>query len=109
VAFLNLERECRAMESAEELRVAARRLTEAANNLSDPEFKKELTSFALRLSERADAIARTIENPEIIRMNIDRYQAMLAGRTINDTQRKVVGELLADAKTLLSNLSKKQS
>jgi hypothetical protein len=97
------------MESAEELRVASRRLTEAANNLSDPELKKELISFALRLSERAEAIARTIENPEIIRMNIERYQTMLTGRTIDQAQREIVGELLAEAKTLLANLSKKQS
>jgi hypothetical protein len=97
------------MESAEELRVASRRLTEAANNLSDPELKKELISFALRLSERAEAIARTIENPEIIRMNIERYQTMLTGRTIDQAQREIVGELLAEAKTLLANLSKKPS
>ena len=97
------------MESSEELRVASRRLTEAANNLSDPELKKELISFALRLSERAEAIARTIENPEIIRMNIERYQNMLAGTTIDQAQREIVGELIAEAKTLLANLSKKQS
>jgi CRP-like cAMP-binding protein len=65
------------MESAEELRTEARRLLETASNLSDPKLKKELSERALQLAERAEAITNSIQEPEIIEMNIRRYRHML--------------------------------
>lgn len=95
------------MDSAEELRAEARRLIEAANNFSDPELKKDLAARALALSERAEAIANSMEDPEIIRMNIARYRALLAAGNCDITQQKIVEEMLADAEAMLDNLSKK--
>ena len=86
--------------------MAARRLREAANNLSDPQLKKELASLALQLFERAEAIARNIENPELIAMNIKRYKHMLAPGIRDETQRKIVEQFLADAEEMLANLQK---
>lgn len=89
----------------EELRAEARRLIEAANNLSsDLLCKKELAERALQLSERAEAIANSTEDPETIEMNIRRYQNMLAGGLSDETHRKIIDEMLADAQSLLSNL-----
>ena len=90
-----------AMKSAEELRTEAHRLRETIRNISDPQLKIELASRALDLSERAEAIANSIEDPEIVRMNIARYQAMLAGGISDPSQRKIVEEMLADAETML--------
>jgi len=81
----------------EELRAEARYLVETANNSSEAQLKKEL-------SERAEAIANSMEDPEIIEMNIRRYQSMLAGGLTDETHRKAVDEMLADAQTLLSDL-----
>ena len=88
----------------EELRAEARRLIETANNSSEVRLTKELSERALRLSERAEAIANSMEDPEIIEMNIRRYQHMLAGGLTDEPHRKAVDEMLADAQTLLANL-----
>ncbi len=96
--------------SVEELRTEARRLRAAVENVCDPEIKRELAARALELSERAEAIARSIEEPSIIRANIARYRAMLAGNPgINDDQKRIVEEMLADAQALLDSLQKKTS
>jgi hypothetical protein len=72
----------------EELRAEARRLIETVNNSSEAQLKKELAERALRLSERAEAIANSMEDPEIIEMNIRRYQGMLAGGLTDETSQK---------------------
>jgi hypothetical protein len=92
------------MKSAEELRAEARRLRETVRNISDSQLKKELAARALGLSERAESIINAIEDPEIIRMNITRYQAMLAAGISDVSQKKIVGEMLADAEELLRRL-----
>ena len=91
--------------SAEELSAKVRRLIEAANNTSfDPFLKEKLAERAFQLSIRAEAIANSTEDPETIEMNIRRYQHMLAGGLSDETHRKFIEEMLADAETLLSNL-----
>jgi hypothetical protein len=57
----------------EKLRAEARWLVETANNSFEAQLKKELSERALRLSERAEAITNSMEDPEIIEMNIRRY------------------------------------
>jgi len=96
-----------AMDTAEELRAESRRLRETANNVSDPQLKKELASRALELAERAEAIAKSMEDPEIIRINIGRYRSMLASGINDSAQKKIVEEMLADAEAMLANFSKK--
>jgi len=108
----NLEAEAdqrgrRVMKSAEELRAEARRLRERVPSLSDPKLKKELAALALELSQRAEAIANSIEDPEIIHVNIARFRSILDSGIGNASHRRIVEEMLADAETLLANLSKK--
>jgi hypothetical protein len=88
----------------EELRAEVRQLVETANNSSETQLRKELSERALRLSMRAEAIANSMEDPEIIEMNIQRYQHMLAGGLTEEFHRKAVEEMLVDAQTLLSDL-----
>jgi hypothetical protein len=40
-------------------------------------------------------------------MNIARYRSMLAARISSESHKQIVEEMLADAETLLTNLSKK--
>ncbi|MGC2415658.1 MAG: hypothetical protein WA459_23540 [Stellaceae bacterium] len=89
------------MKSAEELRVEARRLRETVENISDPQLKQELATRALDLSMRAEAIADSIEHPEVLRKNIARYRAMLAAGISDPSQKNIVEEMLDDAETLL--------
>ena len=96
------------MRPVEELRAEARRLLETANNISDPELKKELAIRALAISERAEAIANSIEHPDIIRMNISRFRSMLEIGITDASQKKIVEEMLADAEALLAGLHKKK-
>ncbi len=94
--------------SVDELRAEARRLRETVDTVSDPALKREFASRALELSERAEAIERSIEDPSILRANIARYRAMLAGNPgLDDAQKPIVQQMLADAETLLDNLLKK--
>jgi phage-related minor tail protein len=97
----------RAMKSAEELRAESRRLREAVKTLSDPQLKKELAARALDLAHRAEAIANSMKNPEIIMINIARYRSMLAAGISSESHKKIIEEMLADAETLLTTLSKK--
>ena len=70
----------------EELWTEARRLIETVHNLPDAHLKKELAERALQLSERAEAITNSMDDPEIVEMNIRRYQRrMLAGSPIKPT------------------------
>src|SRR5208337_1994722 len=68
----------RAMKSVEELRAESRRLRETVKTLSDSQLKKELAARALDLAHRAEAIANSMENPEVIMMNIAHYRSKLA-------------------------------
>ena len=98
------------MKSAEELRTEARHLIATARNLSDPQLRKELAARSLALANRAEAIANSIEDPEIIRKNIARYHSMLAAGMSRESHKQIVEEMLADAKTLLAeHLLKKAS
>jgi hypothetical protein len=53
------------------------------------------------LSQRAEALEKAIADPWILRANIDRYQSLLASRTLSDDQTCIVEEMLADAERLL--------
>ncbi len=96
----------RAMKSAEDLRVEARRLRESVKNYSDPQLQQELASRALELSERAEAIENSMEDPEILRANISRYRSLLKAGVNEVAQRKIVEEMLADAEAILAGFSK---
>jgi hypothetical protein len=96
----------RAIKKAEELRAESRRLREAVKTLSDPQLKKELAARALDLAHRDEAIANCMKNPKIIMMNIARYRSMLAAGISSESHKQIVEEMLADAETLLANLSK---
>ena len=96
------------MTSIEELRAEARRLMQAVATVSDLRTKQELAERALELSQRAEALEKAIVDPWMLRANIDRYRSLLASRTLNDDQARIVEELLADAEQWLGN-SKKQA
>jgi len=98
----------RAMKSAEELRAEARGLRESVNNLSDPQLKRELAARAFELAERAEAIENSMEDPEILRLNIARYRSMLNVGINDASQQKIVEEMLADAEAILTGFSKKK-
>jgi hypothetical protein len=91
------------MDSVEELRAEARRLRDAASRISDPEAKKELASRALELSQRAEALANGMIDCEIVRANIERYRSLLAAGELDENQKRIVQEMLADAESLLAN------
>ncbi len=95
------------MKSAEELRAEARRLRQTARNTSDSARKKELAAQALYLAQRAEAIDRSQEDPDILRMNIERYRAMLAAGIDDEGRRKTVADMLQDAEYLLSRATVK--
>ena len=97
-------REHVAMPSAEMLRADARRRIARARNHADPQLQRELAAQALKLSQLAEAIERNVETPEIIQANIARYRALLT-TTMSEDTRKIVEQLLSDAKILLKALS----
>ena len=92
------------MRSAEELRAEARRLRDAAKNISDPATKQVLAARALELSQQAEAIATSTEHPEIIRANIERYERMLAADPPTDAQRRIIEDMLRDAEEMLKGV-----
>jgi hypothetical protein len=94
------------MDSVEELRAEARRLRDAANTISDLGTKKELTSRALELSRRAEALASGMIDPGILGANIERYRSLLASGSLGDEQKRIVEDLLAEAETLLAHPGK---
>ena len=97
------------MKSVEELRLEARRLQETVDKVSDPALKRELAARALDLAERAEAIERAQEEPEIIRANIVRYRSMLAAGIADENQKRIVEEMLRDAEEILANRRSQQS
>ena len=94
------------MTSIEELRAEAHRLMEAVNNVSDPATKRELAERALELSQRAEALERAGADPWVLRANIDHYQSLLASRTLDAAQRRIIEEMLADAERLLDDFKR---
>jgi SMC interacting uncharacterized protein involved in chromosome segregation len=101
-----LAREARAMKSVDELRAEARRLRETVSNISDPQLKRELVERALQLSERAEAIERSVEHPDILRANIRRFRSMIEKGIDDIAQKRIVEEMLADAEAMLASLRK---
>ncbi len=91
------------MKSVVELRLEARRLQETVDKVSDPALKRKLAARALDLAERAEAIERAQEDPEIIRANIARYRSMLAAGVEDENQRRIVAEMLSDAEEMLAS------
>ena len=94
------------MSSVEELRAEAHRLREAVNNVSDPQTKQELAARALELSQRAEALERAGVDPWMLRANIDRYRSLLASRTLDAAQQRIIEEMLTDAERLLGDFKK---
>lgn len=94
------------MLSAEKLRADACRLIEMARNHTDPQLKRAAANQALELSQLAEAIERTVEDPELIQANITRYRNLLTAGTSDET-RRIVTQLLADAETLLLALARR--
>jgi len=94
------------MLSVEELRAEAHCLREAVNNVSDPQTKQELATRALELSQRAEALERAGVDPWMLRANIDRYRSLLASRTLDAAQQRIIEEMLADAERLLGDFKK---
>ena len=92
--------------SVEELRTEARRLRETIRNISDPELKRELSERAFQLSERAEAIELSVENPDILRANIRRFRSLLEKGIDDAAQKRIVEEMLADAEAMLASLRK---
>jgi hypothetical protein len=95
------------MGSVEELRAEARRLREAAENISDPQIKRPLASRAFELAQRAKELANGMEDPEILRANIERYRSLLASGTISSDQRQIIREMLDDAEKIQADVPKK--
>ena len=91
------------MKSAEELRTEARRLMETVKNLYDPKLKKELAERAFYLANRAEAIANSIEDPELIVTNVSRYRSMLSAGISSESHKKIVEEMLVDAEAMLAD------
>lgn len=90
------------MKSAEELRLEARRLRQAASKLTALELKKELAARALGLSERAEAIARSQGHRQRLLESIARYRRMLMIGIEDPAQHALVRDMLADAEELLA-------
>jgi hypothetical protein len=88
--------------SIDNLRTEVRRLLDEIENAPDCETKRQLAVHALALSQRAEALAVWREEPAIIDLNIERYRAMLAGEVDDDAQRRLIEEMLADARAALA-------
>lgn len=89
--------------SAAALRSEARRLIERAQAAADDQSRRQLAARALALSQRAEALANALEeDPRIIRMNIERYRAMLAAGIDDGPQKRLVERMLGDAETALA-------
>jgi hypothetical protein len=86
------------------LRAEAHRLVGMATAVSDIQAKQRFAARALALSQRAEAIARSQEDPAIVEANIERYRKMLAAGIDDPEQRRTVEEMLDDAEAVLAIL-----
>ena len=91
------------MRSAEELRADALRLRESLAGITDPALKEELASQSLELSQRAEALARLVADPDGIRAEIERYRRKLTS-CIDDARRQTIERMVQDAEELLKDL-----
>ena len=82
------------------LRDESRRLRQIIATLSDPEIKRELAAHSLYLAQRAEAIERLMEDPAVIRMNVERYRTLLASE-ISDEERQAIEGLLHQSEQAL--------
>jgi hypothetical protein len=88
------------LEDPQYLRGESHRLQKIIRVLSDPEVKKELAAHSLYLAQRAEAISRVAEDPEIIQMNVERYRSMLQSVTGDAKRRRLQNLLSQDEQSL---------
>ena len=88
------------LEDPQYLRAESHRLQKIIRVLSDPEVKKELAAHSLYLAQRAEAISRVAEDPEIIQMNVERYRSMLQSVTGDAERRRLQNLLSQDEQSL---------
>jgi hypothetical protein len=88
--------------SAENLRAEARQLLNEVKNAPDCETKRQLAINAFALSQRAEVLTVWRENPAIISLNAERYRTMLAQGIDDAAQRRLLEEMLADARAALA-------
>ena len=89
------------LDNPEYLRSESHRLKRIVATLSDPDIKKELAAHSLYLAQRAEAISRIAEDPEITQMNIERYRATLQSEP-DQSQRRTIQSLLNQAEESLN-------
>ncbi len=75
------------LDDPEYLRGETRRLIKIAQTISDLEIKRELAALSFQLAQRAEAIARTKENPPETSMNIERYRSIFGSDAAADEKR----------------------
>jgi hypothetical protein len=98
------------LDHPEYLRNESGRLRRIIKTLSDPSIKKELATHSLYLAQRAEAIDRIMEDPAVVRMNVDRHRAALKSELRADNRAAVVtplaeAELALDAPPGLRELA----
>jgi hypothetical protein len=98
------------MISAKELRAESRRLREMIKNTSDPVLKQERAAQALELAIRAEAIADSSGNHDVLRAKIDRYRRMLsADDGKSEAHKQTIEKMLSDAGEILQKLPPRAS
>ena len=90
------------MISAKGLRAESRRLREMIKNTRDPVLKQERAAQALELAIRAEAIADSSGNLDVLRAKIDRYRRMLSADDGKSAAHKqTIEKMLSDAGEIL--------
>jgi hypothetical protein len=89
------------LDSPEYLRGQSRRLGAILRDLSDPDVKRELAAYSFQLAQRAKSLARLAEDPAVIRINIERYRAMIAA-DLDGGDRATVKRILDEAEQALA-------
>src|SRR5260221_8418695 len=92
------------MPSAEDLRKEVYRLLWEAEGFLDPRVKKELTSRAFELAQRAERIDVLVADPERLKAEIARCRSMLMAASLSPAHRRIAREALADAEGILADL-----
>lgn len=86
------------------LRAESHRLVRMAMSVSDLQAKQRFAAQALALAQRAEAIARSQEDPAIVEANIERYRKLLAAGIDDPEQRQTVEQMLGDAEAVLASI-----
>jgi hypothetical protein len=89
------------LDDPEYLRRESRRLGKIIEGLSDLEIKRELADYSLTLAQRAEAISGVQEDPAIIRMNVERYRAVLQSAA-DPVERQTIQGLLSQSEHALN-------